>query len=556
MINKIKYDFKELIEKQLLIDNVVIETPKRGDADLSIPLFGITRQLKLALPELADKINNILTVHQYFESSVFINGFLNIYLKKEVLALNILNKVYGEGENYGSKPENGLTTLIDYSSPNIAKSFSVGHLRSTVIGNSLKLIYKKRGYNVVGINHLGDWGTQFGRMIVAYNKWGNKELIKQNPIAELQKLYVKFHDEEQNDPSLDQQGRDAFLKLEQGDEEYTSLWQYFKDESLKEFMDMYDLLEVSFESFHGEAFYNDKMDSVVEELEKKGLLKEDQGAMVVFIGEDNPPVLIKRSDGATLYATRDLAALFYRYETYNFDKMLYVVGNEQKLHFDSLKKVTDLMGYNFDIEHVNFGLVLQDGKKMSTRKGKFTKLMDVLDEAIKNAKLAIEEKNPGLENKDMVAKAVGVGAIIFNDLKNDRHLDIDFNLDNMVKFEGQTGPYLQYTGVRMFSILNSVNFDKDFVDSSIYKDVDYFSLIKLIDQFPSAIDKARIDNTPSVIAKYLLNVCQDFNAFYAKVRINADDAKLRNSNIFLVMGLKTVLFEGLRLLGIKSLEAM
>mgnify|MGYP000928638532 CR=1 FL=1 len=556
MINTIKTEIKKLIELNHSISEVIIEVPKKGDSDLAIPLFSYAKSLSKPLMEVSEMFQTIIKTHHSVEKCVFVGGFLNIYLNRESLSLNILNQVNTQKSLYGSKDHNHKVVVIDYSSPNIAKKFSVGHLRSTVIGNSLKLIYQKLGYKVVGINHLGDWGTQFGRMIVAYKKWGNKELIQQNPITELQKLYVKFHNEAEHDESLEQAGRDAFLKLEQNDPEYLELWKYFREESLKEFMDMYKLLDVSFDSYNGEAFFNDKMDAVVDELDQKGLLVLDQGAMVVKVDENQPPVLIKRTDGATLYATRDLAALFYRYHTYHFDKMLYVVGNEQKLHFDNIKKVTDLMGYHFDIEHINFGLVLQDGKKMSTREGKTTQLLDVLKEAIDNAKTAINEKNPNLENKDMVAKAVGIGAVIFNDLKNERHLDIDFNLSNMVKFEGQTGPYLQYSIVRIFSILKNIVFDKTEVNPSLYKEDVYFNIIKQIDQFPSIIERAGNDNTPSTIARYLLSLSQEFNAFYAKVRINTEDSVVRNTNVYLVQAILTIMVEGLRLLGIKHLEAM
>ncbi|HLT00402.1 MAG TPA: arginine--tRNA ligase, partial [Acholeplasma sp.] len=519
MIANIKENIKAQLIKEFGLDQVSVEVPKRGDADLAIPLFGYVKTLGLPVTEVFEKFKGVLETLPEIEKTVFIAGFLNIYLKRTDLALAILNKIYNEKSNYGTKPSNGKTVVMDYSSPNIAKSFSVGHLRSTVIGNSLKQIYVKNGWNAVGINYLGDWGTQFGRMIVAYKKWGNKELIEKNPIAELQKLYVKFHEEEVNDPSLDQLGRDAFLKLEQGDPEYTALWQYFRDESLKEFTEMYKLLDVSFDSYNGEAFYNDKMDSVVEELEAKGLLVEDQGAKVVQLGEGIPPVLIKRSDGGTLYATRDLAAIFWRKKEYNFDKALYIVGNEQRLHFENIKKVTDLMGYNFDITHVNFGLVLQDGKKMSTRKGKITKLMDVLDQAIADAKTAIEQKNPDLPNKDEVAKIIGVGAIIFNDLKNERTLDYEFNLQQMVAFEGQTGPYLQYSIVRIFSILRQAQFDVNNINKELYSEDTYFNLIKVLDLFPSTIERACLDNTPSTIARYLLSLAAEFNSFYAKVKI-------------------------------------
>lgn len=556
MINQVKVELKKLLENKLNISGIVVETPKKGQSDLSIPLFGFVKLLGLPMMDVYHKFSDVIKEYPLYLKDEFVSGFLNIYLNREILAKNILDEVHLKKSNYGSSDINGKTVVIDYSSPNIAKSFSVGHLRSTVIGNSLKLIYEKNGYRVIGINHLGDWGTQFGRMIVAYKKWGNESLIKKNPISELQKLYVKFHDELANHPELEQEGRDAFLKLEQGDPEYIKLWDFFREQSLKEFMEMYDLLNVKFDSFNGEAFYNDKMDRVVKELEDKNLIKEDEGALVVFIGENYPPVLIKRSDGATLYATRDLAALLYRKDTYNFDKILYVVGNEQKLHFESLKKVSDLMGYNFDLVHVNFGLVLQDGKKMSTRTGKYTKLMDVINEAISNAKKAIEEKNPNLENKEEVAKTVGVGAIIFNDLKNERHLDVEYNLEQMVKFEGQTGPYLQYSIVRIFSMLKNVNLNFDLVNYQTYTNDVYFNLVQLIDQFPVVLERAQNENSPSVIARYLLQLAQEFNSFYGKVRILADDQNLLQSNIYLVTAIQTVLIEGLRLLGIGYLEAM
>ncbi len=556
MIEQIKTELKQLLYDNLKIENAVLEVPKRGDSDLAIPLFGYQKTLGLKLPEIFDKFKEIIIKHSLVDNLVFTAGFLNIYLKRVDISKKILNRIYDTKHDYGTLPSNNKTVVIDYSSPNIAKSFSVGHLRSTVIGNSLKLIYKKLGYDVVGINHLGDWGTQFGSMIVAYQMWGDKEKIKQNPIDELQALYVRFHQAAETDDSLKQAARDVFLKLEQGDETYTKLWTYFKEVSLKEFETMYKILDVSFDSYHGEAFYNDKMDRVIEELEAKNLLVEDQGAMVVRLDEDQPPVLIKRSDGATLYTTRDVAALLYRHDTYNFDKALYVVGNEQKLHFENLKKVIALMGYDFDIEHVNFGLVLKDGKKMSTRSGKTTKLEYVLNEAVLKAKQAIEEKNPTLENKDDVAKVVGIGAVIFNDLKNDRTLNIEFDLDAMLKFEGQTGPYLLYSIVRIYSILRTNSSDISKVDYSIYQAEDYYNLIKLLDQFPMTIQKAAETYTPSTIAKYLLQVAQAFNAFYAKVKINDENEIIRNSNLLLVESIVYTLVEGLRLLGMKHLEAM
>lgn len=555
MIEKIKLQLKSEIELKLDVTDVIVETPKKGGADLAMPLFAMAKQLRKSPMDIFNTIKADILSHSEVEDVVFLNGFLNITLKRGKVAKDILNTIYLEEENYGQLPNNNKVVCIDYSSPNIAKSFSVGHLRSTVIGNSLRRIYEKRGYKVFGINHLGDWGTQFGKMIVAYQKWGNKEDIEKDPIDELQKLYVRFHEEEANDPTLEQQGRDAFKKLEDNDPEYIELWRWFREESLKEFMTMYDILNVTFDSYNGEAFYNDKMDRIVEMLESKNLLKVDEGATIVEL-ENMTPALIKRSDGATLYMTRDLAALIYRYENYHFDKMLYVVGNEQRLHFEQLKAITNLMGYNFDIEHVNFGLILLDGKKMSTRGGKTKKLDAVIAQAVEFAKAAILEKNPNLNNQDEVAKAVGVGAIIFNDLKNERHLDVDFNLENMIKFEGQTGPYVQYSSVRIASILKNQTIDLNLVDESFYKLDHYFDIVMLLSQFPQIVDRAIEQNAPSTIARYLLQLSQAFNSFYGKQKVIVEDTGHLNANLLFVKAIRTVINEGLRLIGMTALDEM
>lgn len=555
MIEKIKLQLKSEIELKLDVTDVIVETPKKGGADLAMPLFAMAKQLRKSPMDIFNTIKSDILSHSDVEDVVFLNGFLNITLKRGKVAKDILNTIYLEEENYGQLPNNNKVVCIDYSSPNIAKSFSVGHLRSTVIGNSLRRIYEKRGYKVFGINHLGDWGTQFGKMIVAYQKWGNKEDIEKDPIDELQKLYVRFHEEEANDPTLEQQGRDAFKKLEDNDPEYIELWRWFREESLKEFMTMYDILNVTFDSYNGEAFYNDKMDRIVEMLESKNLLKVDEGATIVEL-ENMTPALIKRSDGATLYMTRDLAALIYRYENYHFDKMLYVVGNEQRLHFEQLKAITNLMGYNFDIEHVNFGLILLDGKKMSTRGGKTKKLDAVIAQAVEFAKAAILEKNPNLNNQDEVAKAVGVGAIIFNDLKNERHLDVDFNLENMIKFEGQTGPYVQYSSVRIASILKNQTIDLNLVDESFYKLDHYFDIVMLLSQFPQIVDRAIEQNSPSTIARYLLQLSQAFNSFYGKQKVIVEDKGHLNANLLFVKAIRTVINEGLRLIGMTALDEM
>jgi len=557
MIETIKKQLKEQLEQHFKIEGIVVEEPKKGQADLAVPLFAFAKIWRMSPMDVYKKFEEVLSSEITIDKIEFTNGFLNIYLNRGPLANKILAMIHEQKDQYGNQElGQGQTVAMDYSSPNIAKSFGVGHLRSTVIGNALKNIYKKMGYTVISINHLGDWGTQFGKMIVAYEHWGNEKDVIKNPIAEMQKLYVRFHDEEKTDPTLEQQARDVFRALEQNDEKYVKLWTWFKDESMREFREMYDLLGVEFDYNTGESFYNDKMDAVVEELERKNLLKIDDGATIVDLGDDVPPALIKRTDGATLYMTRDVAALLYRHNTYNTNHVLYVVGNEQILHFKQLKAITDLMGYNFNVDHINFGLVLIDGKKMSTRGGKFKRLEEVITQAINGAKEAIESKNPDLKNQDEVAKAVGIGAIIFNDLKNEKHLDIDFNLENMLKFEGQTGPYLQYSSVRIASILKDNTLDINDIDASYYKEDDYFELIKLLGQFPYIVERAMDHNAPNLIARYIIGLAQGFNSFYGKHRINVEESKQLNANLLFVESIRTVINEGLRLLGIQALNEM
>ncbi|MDD3068333.1 MAG: arginine--tRNA ligase [Acholeplasmataceae bacterium] len=557
MIEHIKHKIKKVLEEQLNIEDLVIEEPKKGNADISIPLFSFAKKMGVSPLAVYDRFHIIENLVDEIDHIEFLNGFLNIYVKRKLVAKKIIHQIQVEKNQYGNqKTGEGQTIVMDYSSPNIAKSFGVGHLRSTVIGNSIKKIYEKLGYQVIGINHLGDWGTQFGKMIVAYEKWGKKEAIDQNPIEELQKLYVKFHDEEAQDPSLEDQAREVFLKLEKNNPHYMKLWTWFKDESMKEFMEMYDLLNVSFDSYDGESFYNDKMDDAIKELEDKNLLKIDDGATIVDLGVDLPPALIKKSDGATLYMTRDLAALLYRARTYHTKKVLYVVGNEQQLHFKQLQRLTNLLGYDFEVVHVGFGLVMIDGKKMSTRGGKFKRLEDVIIQAIHDAKQSIIEKNPSLKDQDKVSKAVGIGAIIFNDLKNERHLNVDFSLENMLKFEGQTGPYLQYTGVRIHSILKDQTVDHHKVNLSYFEEDHYFEIIKLLAQFPVMLERAKESYMPSVIARYLINLAQGFNSFYGKQRIQVEDEGHYMANLLFLESIEIVLKEGLRILGIESLEEM
>ena len=555
MFQTIQHRIKEKLESIYQVP-FVVEEPKRATSDLAIPLFNLAKQKGKSPAELSSEIEALLKKEPFIKETTFDRGFLNIYFDRKTYATQVLKEIDTEGENYGTLMQTGKVVCIDYSSPNIAKSFNIGHLRSTVIGASLYKLYEKRGYKSIGINHLGDWGTQFGKMIIAYDMWGEEEKLKENPIDYLQSLYVKFHEAVREKPELEDDARSVFKDLEDGDERVWKLWEYFREQSLKEFMVMYDILGVSFDYYQGEAFYNDKMDRIVKMIENKKILEEDDGAMIVRLDNfDMPPALIKRTDGATLYITRDLAALIYRHEHYHFDKVLYVVGNEQKLHFKQLKTVSDLMGYNFDLEHINFGLVLLDGKKMSTRGGKVVRLFDVIEEARIMALKAINEKNPDLPNKEEVAKHIAVGAIIFNDLKNDRNLDIEFNLETMLSFEGLTGPYLQYSSVRINSILKNQTIKHTF-DKNVFLDDITFKLIVLLSQFSSVLDKAVEDNGPHVLSRYLLSLAQSFNQFYGAHKIVVEDEKIRNTNLLLIKSVRTVLDEGMRILGMVSLDEM
>lgn len=567
MIEEIKQQIKECLEKYYKetynVDaNIIVEEPKNpAMGDIALPMFTMIKTLKKPVPEITKEASDVISKSFDVIENINPTGpFINIVLNKALISDHIIKDVFEKKEEYGTSTIGcGQTVVLDYSSPNIAKSFSVGHLRSTMIGNSLKLILNRCGYKTVSINYLGDWGTQFGKMIVAIEKWGNLDEIKKDPINQLGKLYVKINNEEKDHPELAEESREAFRKIELGEKKYVDMWKWIREESLKESEQIYKLLNVSFDSYNGEAFYNDKMDTVVKELEDKGLLIEDQGAKIVDLGDSIPPALIKRSDGGTLYITRDLAAVFWRKKEYNFDKALYVVGGEQKLHFTQLKGVLAKMGHEDladSITHVNFGLVLKDGKKMSTRKGNVVKLYDILEQAIEASYKQIEEKNPDLENKDEIARKVGVAAVVFNDLKNFRGLDYEFDINQMVRFDGLTGPYLQYTSVRINSILETNNFDVNNMDTSLFIKSHYFELVRQIASFKQTIEKAANEYSPNIIAKYLLAIAQSFNKFYALEKINVSDEKVRNTNFALAYAVRTIINEGLALLGIESVEKM
>ncbi|WP_374285900.1 arginine--tRNA ligase [Lactococcus sp.] len=536
----------------------LIEKPKTSElGDLAFPAFQLAKIMHKA-PQMiaADVAEKIDTTG--FEKVVATGPYVNFFLDKDAVATTVINEITDKENYYADQNAgNAANVTIDMSSPNIAKPFSIGHLRSTVIGDSLANIYQKMGYNPVRINHLGDWGKQFGMLITAYKLWGDEAAVKAHPIDELLKLYVRINAEAEEKPELDEEARNWFRKLENGDEEALSLWKWFRDESLVEFKRIYDKLDVDFDSYNGEAFYNDKMAEVVEILGLKGLLKESQGATIVELEKyDLNPALIKKSDGATLYITRDLAAAIYRKRTYDFAKSLYVVGGEQTGHFKQLKAVLNEMGYEWakDIEHVPFGLVTRDGKKLSTRKGNIIRLEPTIDEAVERALSQINAKNPDLANKETVAHQVGTGAIKFYDLKTDRTNGYDFNLEEMVSFEGETGPYVQYAYARIRSILRKANFAPSQVQFTELP-AEAWEIVKILQNFGNTIGRAADKYEPSIIAKYAITLAQAFNKYYAHVRILEDNEGLQ-SRLALANATAIVLKEALRLLGVEAPEEM
>ena len=561
-------DNKQLIASELakVIDSLdqtaisnLLEQPKSSDlGDIAFPAFSLAKVERKAPQSIAADIAEKIDP-SHFEKVVATGPYVNFFLNKAKISDQIIKEVIKEGADYGQQNEGqGGNITIDLSSPNIAKPFSVGHLRSTVIGDALSNIFRKMGYNTIKINHLGDWGKQFGLLMVAYKKWGNKEAVEANPIDELLQLYVRINSEIENDPALDEEGRLWFKKLEDGDPEATELWQWFRDESLVEFNRIYELLGVEFDSLNGEAFYNDKMDEAVKILEDKGLLKESKGASIVDLDDVNlPPAMIKKSDGATLYITRDIATAMYRARTYNFVKNVYVVGQEQSNHFRQLKAVLKKMGFDWsdDMIHVDFGLVTKNRQKLSTRKGNIILLEPTLQEAISRAKAQIEEKNPNLENKEAVAHAVGVGAVKFYDLKTDRRNGYDFDLEAMVSFEGETGPYVQYAYARIQSILRKADFKPSLDANYNLNDAESWEIIKLLQDFARVVKRAADNFEPSLIAKYAISLAQAFNKYYAHTRI-LDENPERDSRLALSYTTAVVLKEALRMLGVEAPEKM
>ncbi|WP_050616425.1 arginine--tRNA ligase [Bacillus testis] len=560
-VNEFAEQLHAVLQEELELDKIasLIEKPKYSNqGDLSFPCFSLAKIRKAAPQKIAQDISEKLH-SPLFDKIEVMGGYLNVFLNQKAVSQEVVQEVLKEGSRYGRNNDGkeGVIT-IDMSSPNIAKPFSMGHLRSTVIGNALALIVEKNGYKPVKINHLGDWGTQFGKLITAYKLWGSEEKVRSNPIKELLELYVRFHEEAEKNPALEDEGRRWFKALEDGDQEATELWKWFREESLKEFEEIYQLLNVSFDSYAGEAFYNDKMDAVIEILDQKGLLTLSDSAYVVKLDEEElPPCLIRKSDGATLYATRDLAAAKYRKDHYDFVKSLYVVGNEQSLHFKQLKAVLSKMGYAWadDISHIPFGMMLKDGKKMSTRKGKIILLEKVLKETIDMALKIINERNPSLENKEEVAKQVGVGAVIFHDLKNYRMNDIEFSMEDMLRFEGETGPYVQYTHARACSLLRKGGYKPDAsVDVALEGD-SAWEVVKTLEEFPVIVRRALDKYDPSLIGKYAIDLAQSFNKYYGEVRILEEDSA-KASRLALVHAVTIVLAESLRLVGLEAPQEM
>ncbi|QKS73086.1 arginine--tRNA ligase [Paenalkalicoccus suaedae] len=535
---------QEDLQKEEILS--LLETPKREFGDVAFPCFRLAKTRRKSKATIAQEIATAIG-----PEAEAIGGYVNLRLPRGTFAEELLASILSAGKNYGQQPASSKKVAIDFSSPNIAKPFSMGHLRSTVIGHAIARLYEKNGATPIRINHIGDWGTQFGKLIYAYKQWGSEVKIRENPIKELFTLYVRFHEEENQDPTLADKGRYWFKQLEEGDQEATSLWTWFREESLRAFTELYDLLGVTFDTYEGESFYNDKMTQALKRLEDQQLLSESDGATIVSLGKYGyPPLLLKKSDGATLYATRDVAAACYRKEYYKADELVYVVGNEQQLYFNQLQAVLKEANIAPSLSHVRFGMVLQDGKKMSTRKGKVILLEDVLAEAIDLAAHNIEEKNPGLPNKEEVAKQVGVGAILFHDLKNDRLHDLAFSLKDILQFEGETGPYVQYAYARASSLIKKSSSIKPSPTNRPYSDEEWH-VITTLSQFPIVLKDACDKHNPSLVARYTLDLARDFSRFYAHEPISQDASKLA-----IVESVRTVLQEGLWILGIEAPEDM
>ena len=554
---------KEHIEELTLEEiTALIEVPPNKDmGDFAFPCFKLAKVFRKAPNMIAAELSEKIEAKGVISNVTPLGGYINFFVNKSQLAETVIKDVLTKKEKYGhSNLGKDKTIVIDFSSPNIAKPFHIGHIRTTVIGNALYKIYDSQGYNTVRINHLGDYGTQFGKLIVAFKLWGNKEAVEANPIPELLKLYIQFHDEAEKHPEMEDEARAWFTKLENGDKEAKELWQWFRDESLKEFARVYDLLDIEFDSYNGESFYSDKMDRVIDIIKDKGLLQESQGTNIVDLEEYNmPPALITKNDGSTLYMTRDLAAALYRKENYDFEKCIYVVGSQQSLHFQQLFKVLELVGFEWakDMVHVPFGMVALEEGTMSTRKGRVVFLEDVLKQAIEKTKETMLAKNPNALNVDEIAKQVGVGAVVFQELSNSRIKDYTFSWSRTLSFEGETGPYVQYTHARCCAVLRKAEEEVTTdINYELLNDVDSAEVLKVIASFNKTILNAMRKNEPHIITRFVLDLAQAFNKFYHDNSILVEDAELRKARLALVCATRQALENGLKLLGMQAPERM
>ncbi|MFR5544963.1 MAG: arginine--tRNA ligase [Intestinibacter bartlettii] len=554
---------KEKIE-DLTLEEIValIEVPPNKEmGDFAFPCFKLAKVFRKAPNMIAADLAENIEAKGAISKVMPLGGYVNFFVNKSQLAETVINDVLTKKEKYGHTDlGQEKAVVIDFSSPNIAKPFHIGHIRTTVIGNALYKIYDSQGYNVVRVNHLGDYGTQFGKLIVAFKLWGSKEAVEANPIPELLKLYVKFHEEAEQKPEMEDEARAWFTKLENGDEEAKALWQWFRDESLKEFARVYDLLDIEFDSYAGESFYSDKMDSVIETLKDKKLLVQSQGTNVVDLEEYNmPPALITKNDGSTLYMTRDLAAAIYRKNTYDFDKCIYVVGSQQSLHFQQLFKVLELMGYEWskDLIHVPFGMVALEEGTMSTRKGRVVFLEDVLKQAVEKTKEIVLSKNPNAKNVEQIAKQVGVGAVVFQELSNSRIKDYTFSWSRTLSFEGETGPYVQYTHARCCAVLRKAEEEVTTdINYNLLSDGDGAEVLKVIGSFNKSILAAMRKNEPHIITRFVLDLAQAFNKFYHDNPILVDDVEVRKARLALVAATRQTIENALALLGMHAPERM
>lgn len=534
--------------------------PEREMGDYAFPCFRLAKSLRAAPPVIANRLQSAIDAPDTARLSC-VGGYLNFFLNRENFAKETLQTVISAGEKWGASQEGaGKTICLDYSSINIAKRFHIGHLSTTMIGHSLKRIFDFLGYTTVGINHLGDWGTQFGKMITAYKNWGSKEEIEQGGVQVLVDLYVRFHEEAEKDPSLEDAGRAWFKKIEDGDPEALAIFNWFKDLTLKDTQKVYDLLGVSFDYYTGESFYNDKMDRVVRELTEKNLLTVSDGASIVDLEEYKmPPCLILKRDGATLYSTRDIAAALYRNDTFHFDKCLYVVAYQQDLHFRQWMKVVELMGYPFakDLIHVPFGMISYEGQTLATRKGHVVYLEDLLKRAQEKALAIIEEKSPQLTNKAEVARQVGVGAVIYADLQNNRIKDIDFWWDRALNFDGETGPYVQYTHARCCSLLRKAEEAAlPAPDYAALVDDESQEILRQLSRFPDTVKEAALRYEPSILTRAVTDLCQAYNKFYYEHRILDDGDGLAAARVKLTEAVRNVVKQGLYLIGLEAPERM